>query len=274
MGGVRYLTMSHPIICPSINNFNFWKKNMAIENAPRLRTVEKYKPPYPLNHFPRNFAYKLGREIVYFLASRGTPRLEGSDWEEIFSRLIGAKWKPSNVGLDDVVLEQTAWGAKTVKNRKPSTASKIRLISGRNSPVYSFGDREVSECDPNILGEKVLAIWNERVAGIRRLFKHVRTIVLIKSNDLLELAVFEYDTVIYPPDQFTWEWNKRHNLEGFAKSTSEHKFTWQPHGSQFTILEYVPASRLAISIKQPPILDKEAVLKTLRFDQSWVTILK
>lgn len=274
MGGASYSTMSHPNTCPSINNYNSWKKNMAIENAPRLRTVEKYKPPYPLNHFPRNFAYKLGREIVYFLASRGTPRLEGSDWEEIFSRLIGAKWKPSNVGLDDVVLEQTAWGAKTVKNRKPSAASKIRLISGRNSPVYSFGDREVSECDPNILGEKVLAIWNERVASIRRLFTHVRTVVLIKSNDLLELAVFEYETVIYSPDQFIWKWNKRRNLEGFSKSKNEHKFTWQPHGSQFTIIEYVPADRLAISIKQPPILDKETVLKTLRFDQSWVTILK
>lgn len=82
---------------------------------PKLRTVEKYKPPYTLNQFPKDFALSLGREIVYFLASRGTPRLEGTDWEEIFARLIGAEWKPSNVGLDDIVLEQTAWGAKTVK---------------------------------------------------------------------------------------------------------------------------------------------------------------
>lgn len=82
--------------------------------GPRLRTVEKYKPPYPLNKFPKDFAVNLGRELVYLLASRGTARLEGQDWEEIFARLVGAQWKPSNVGLDDIVLQQTAWGAKTV----------------------------------------------------------------------------------------------------------------------------------------------------------------
>ena len=61
---------------------------------PRLRTVEKYKPPYPLNKFPKNFAVNLGRELVYLLASRGTARLEGQDWEEIFATLVGAKRKP------------------------------------------------------------------------------------------------------------------------------------------------------------------------------------
>jgi hypothetical protein len=243
--------------------------------SPKLRTVEKYKPPYPLNKFPNNFAVDLGREVIYLLASRGRKaRLEGSDWEEIFARLVGAKWKPSNVGLDDIVLEQTAWGAKTVKNRSPSTVSKIRLISGRNSPVYSFGDREISECEPNELGEKVLAIWNERVAGIRKIYKHVRTVVLIKSYDLLELSVFEFDTILHPPENYIWKWNKRNNLEGYWKHTEKHKFTWQPHGSQFTIIEDVPDKRLAIRIKKPPFLNKEAILKTLKFDNSWIQIIK
>jgi len=242
--------------------------------SPKLRSVEKYKPPYPLNKFPKNFAIDLGREVVYLLASRGKKaRLEGSDWEEIFSRLICAQWKPSNVGLDDVVLEQTAWGTKTVKNPKPSTVSKVRLISGRNSPIYSFGDREISECDPNDLGEKVLAIWNERVASIRSHYRHVRTVVLIKSNDLLELSIFEFDTVIYPSDQYWWQWNERNNLEGFNKSADQHVFTWQPHGSQFTIIENVPEERLAIKIKEPPQLDREAVLDSINFDESWVKIL-
>ena len=242
--------------------------------SPKLRTVEKYKPTYPLNKFPNNFAVDLGREVVYLLASRGKDaRLEGSDWEEIFARLVGAAWKPSNVGLDDVVLEQTAWGAKTVKNIRPSTVSKVRLISGRNSPIYSFGDKEISECDPNELGEKVLAIWNERVAGIRKLYRHVRTVVLIKSNDLLELAAFEFDTIIYPTDQFWWQWNERNNLEGFNKSADQHVFTWQPHGSQFTIIENVPEERLAIKIKEPPHLDRDAVLKSINFDESWVQVL-
>jgi len=216
----------------------------------------------------------LGRETVYLLASRGdTARIEGSDWEEIFARLIGAQWKPSNVGLDDVVLEQTAWGAKTVKNRRPSTVSKVRLISGRNSPIYSFGDKETSECDPTELGGKILSIWNERVAGIRKLYQHVRTIVLVKSDDLLELAAFEFETVIYPTDQYWWQWNERNNLEGFSKSNNNHLFTWQPHGSQFTIIEDVPPNRLAIKIQKPPQLERNDVLKSINFDDSWVQIL-
>jgi hypothetical protein len=58
--------------------------------SPKLRTVEKYQPPYPLNKFPEHFAVNLGREVIYLLASRGKDaRLEGLDWEEIFARLIG-----------------------------------------------------------------------------------------------------------------------------------------------------------------------------------------
>jgi hypothetical protein len=140
---------------------------MPVRKSPRLRTVEKYKPPYPLNCFPGEFPILLGREIIFYLATRRTPRIEGSDWEEAFARIVGASWKPSNVGLDDIVLEQTAWGAKTVKNPHPATVKKIRLISGRNSPVYSYGDNKVTECDPNELGGKILEIWNERVSGIK-----------------------------------------------------------------------------------------------------------
>ncbi|KOR31956.1 hypothetical protein TI05_10305 [Achromatium sp. WMS3] len=245
-----------------------------MDKSPKLRTVEKYNPPYSLNKFPKNFAVDLGKEVVYLITSRGKKaRLEGSDWEEIFARLIGANWKPSNVGLDDIVLEQTAWGAKTVKNCKPSSVTKIRLISGRNSPVYSFGEKKVSEVDPDHLGKQVLEIWNERVTGIRKIYRHVRTIVLIKSYDLLELAVFEFDTIIYPVDQFWWQWNKRNNLEGFNKSTNQHIFTWQPHGSQFTIIESVPKERLVIKIREPPLINKDEVLQAIKFDKSWITVL-
>lgn len=241
--------------------------------SPRLRTVEKYKPLYPLNNFPKDFALSLGREIVYLLASRGTPRLEGSDWEEIFARIIGAQWKPSNVGLDDIVLQQTTWGAKTVKNRCPSTVSKVRLISGRNSPIYSFGDKKISECDPNELGGKVLSIWNKRVAGVRKLYRHVRTVVLVKSDDLLELAAFEIETALHPVKDYWWQWNEQNNLEGFKKANDQHVFTWQPHGSQFTMIEQAPKKRLAIRIRKPPILDRDKVLASLKFDESWIEII-
>ncbi len=244
---------------------------------PKLRNVEKYQPHYRLNKFPSEFHINLGREIVYHLAARGTPRLLGEDWEEIFARLIGATWQPSNVGLDDVVYQQCAWGAKTVKNAHPAKTKRVRLISGRNSPAYSFGDKEIKGVDPDQLGEKVLSIWNSRVADVRKKFTHVRTVVLIKADDLLELAVFETDTSLYRPENYKWSWNDEDNLEGYEVRPDKveiHKFTWQPHGSQFTIIEEVPADRLAIKIKKPPVLDKDAVLKTLKFDESWVEIIE
>lgn len=241
--------------------------------TPKLRTVNKVVAPYPLNKFPKEFPYKLGREIVYLLASKGKPVLEGPDWEEIFSTCIGAEWKPSNVGLDDVIMSNCTWGAKTVKG-KPSNQKQVRLISGRNSPVYSFGDKQTSDVDPNELGEKVLSIWNDRVSAVREKFKHVRTVVLIKSNELDEVGVFEFETIRYDPELYEWKWNKRKNLEGFSKKDNSHIFTWQPHGSQFTIIENVPNDILIIRIKHPKTLNKDIILKSLGFDKSWITIVK
>lgn len=246
---------------------------MSKKKSPRLRTVTKVAPPFPLNRFPRDFGFKIAREIVYLLATKGKPVIEGPEWEEIFANCIGATWKPSNVGLDDVVLDNCAWGAKTVKYTNPAKAKTIRLISGRNNPRFSFGVEETSE-DPEISGRQVLAIWNERVSAIRKFFKHVRTVVLIKSNTLEEVAVFEFETIRYDPELYYWKRNKRGNLEGYEQSSSLHKFTWQPHGSQFTIIENVLDDCLIIRIKMPKKLKKEQVLKSLGFDKSWVTIVK
>ncbi|KUO60024.1 MAG: hypothetical protein APF84_13385 [Gracilibacter sp. BRH_c7a] len=244
---------------------------MTEKKAPRLRTVNKSLPPYELNKFPNDFAFKLGRELVYLLATKGNPTLEGSEWEEIFANCIGAKWKPSNVGLDDVVLGSCAWGAKTVKAKKPAVQKTVRLISGRNSPVYSFGEKQIAEVNPDHLGSQVLEIWNERVSAIRKLYKFVRTVVLLKSDNLDEVAVFEYDTVRFDQELYEWKWNERGNLEGYLKRTKEHCFTWQPHGSQFTIIEEVPDDSLVIKIRIPKRIDKEELLQTIGFDNSWVT---
>ncbi len=243
------------------------------KQSPKLRTVNKSVPPYPLNRFPTDFPFSLGKEIVYLLATKGKASLEGSEWEEIFANCIGADWKPSNVGLDDVVLGNTAWGAKTVKATNPETQKKIRLISGRNSIVYSFGEVIDTSVDPNLPGIQVLEIWNERVSAVREKFKNLRTVVLIKSNDLSVVKVFEFDTIRYEPELYYWEWNKNHNLVGFKKSTKYHCFTWQPHGSQFTIHEDVPKDRMIIKIRKPPSLDKGQVLESLNFTNDWITIL-
>ncbi len=243
------------------------------ERSPKLRTVDKSLPPFPLNHFPKEFPFTLGKELIYLLASKGKPILEGPEWEAIFATCIGADWRPSNVGLDDVILGNTAWGAKTVKaSKNPSNQSKVRLISGRNSPVYSYGDTIDTHAEPNLVGKSILDIWNERVSAIREKFQNLRTVVLVKSKDLTEVVVFEFDTIRYDPELFVWEWNKNGNLKGIEKSTMEHRFTWQPHGSQFTITENIPEKSLIISIKQPEILNKEDILNALGFDKSWISI--
>jgi hypothetical protein len=249
---------------------------MAKRKSPRLRTVNKSVSAYPLNKFNSDFPYILGQEIVYLLASKGRADLQGNEWEQIFALCVGAEWKPSNVGLDDVVMGNTAWGAKTVKSgiKDFKELKQVRLISGRNSPVYSYGGTIDTSADPNEIGEQVLEIWNERVSAIREKYKHLRTVVLVKSNNLSQVAVFEFDTIRYDPQLFNFEWNKRGNLEGFVKATQDKQFVWQPHGSQFTIIEKVPKETLILKIKQPEILDKEKILETIGFDKSWVTIEK
>lgn len=144
------------------------------------------------------------------------------------------------------------------------------------STVYSYGGTIDTNADPNIIGDQVLGIWNERVSAIREKFKHLRTVVLVKSNDLSQVAVFEFDTIRYDSDLYDFIWNKNGNLEGYVKG-EEHKsknkhFTWQPHGSQFTITEIVPEKTLILKIKRPETLDKEKILNAIGFDKSWVTI--
>src|SRR5688572_29690012 len=105
-------------------------------SEPRLRTAKKTSPPYPLNNFPSTFAAAVGLELIFMLATSRHPSLEGAEWERIFAKAIDAAWKPSNVGLDDVVKGVFAWGAKTLKSSNPHSVSSVRLISGRNNPEY------------------------------------------------------------------------------------------------------------------------------------------
>lgn len=242
--------------------------------TPKLRGVEKYRPEYPLGQFPAGFGISLGKELIYLLATRNPPTLEGADWEQIFARCVGAEWTPSNVGLDDVQLKQMAWSAKTVKNRNPHTVKHVRLISGRNSPDYSFDVENVHTQEPNKLGEMVLGIWNARITDVRKKFATTRTVVLIKGDDLTEVSVFEEETCKYLPEEYEWEWNQKGNLEGYVKGSDAKKFTWQPHGSQFTVITTVPENRLRLRIRRPPQLDRDAVLKQLKFDNSWIEIVK
>jgi len=232
------------------------------------------EPPYPLGKFPRDFIFKIGREIVYILATNPVPSIEGKVWERIFAGAIGADWKPSNVGLDDVILRVCAWGAKSVKISRPHKAKSVRLISGRNSPFYSFGERDLSGKTDDEIGGLALAIWNGRVEALRDKFSHLRTVVLLKSRNLTEFAVFETETVLFPPDRYKWRQNERGNFEGFEIETGVHRFTWQPSGTQFTIIEPVPKSRICFRVRKPEARDRDTLLKEIGFNRSWVEIVQ
>ena len=209
-------------------------------NGPRLRAVNKAVAPFDLN------------------------------------RCVGADWKPSNVGLDDVVLDNCCWGAKTVfaGSKDISKQKVVRLVSGRNSLTFSFGVDRITSENPNVIGKMVLDIWNERVSAVRQIFKFVRTVVLVKAKDFSEYLIFELDTVRYDHELYSFKWNKNNNLEGYDKAADIHKFTWQPSGSQFTIIEEIPEEKLHIKVKKPELIDKETLLKTVKFDSSWYTVIK
>lgn len=244
-------------------------------NEPKLRTVNKAKPPYELNKFPKSFIDTLGKELVYLMATKDSYSLEGNEWEQIFANCINATWKPSNVGLDDIILGSCCWGAKTViaSSKNILNQKTVRLISGRNSPAYSFEEDNILHQDPNYIGRLVLDIWNERVSAVRQIYKFVRTVVLVKGKTFDEFMVFETDTVRYDSELYDFKWNKKNNLEGYSKADGKHCFTWQPHGSQFTIIEEIPSNYTAINVKKPDKLDKKQVLEAVGYDKSWITYL-
>lgn len=243
--------------------------------GPRLRTVNKAVAPFDVNKFPPKFIEIFSKNIVYMMATKQNMSLEGNEWEQIFAECIGADWKPSNVGLDDVILDNCCWGAKTVfaSTKDLEKVEKVRLISGRNSPTFSYGVDKITSEKPNEIGKMILEIWNERVSAVRQIYKFVRTVVLVKSKDYKDYLVFEFDTVRYDPELYRFEWNSRGNLEGYEKASGQHKFTWQPSGSQFTIIEDVPEERLHIEVKSPKPLDKQEVLEAVHFDNSWYRIV-
>lgn len=235
--------------------------------GPKLRKGN-VKEPYQIGTFPDDFVHILAGELTAALAV-GRMDIEGKDWEQIFAKAIKAEWKPSVVGLDDILVPalSAAWGAKTVKNNKPFKATKIRLISGRNSPVYSYEVSDIRAINPEELGAMVLGIWNERVAALYQKYKTLRTVVLLKGNQLNQVSVFEFPTIRYNPEEYKWTWNKRNNLVGYL-ATGGPKFTWQPHGSQFTIHEGVPDYALNLEISTPPLISTGEILNTVNFSEA------
>lgn len=241
---------------------------------PRLRDSKKLitDEPYPMNELPDDLIVRIGGYLAHLLYVCRKD-ITGTDWGDAFADAVKGKHLDSPVGIADVVLGKMAWSVKTVKNARPFNARSVRLISGRCSPDYSYGITD-PHADIQSTGRAVLGIWNERINIAQDNYNPVRTSVLIRSNDLLSYCLFEEENHRFRTNDYIWEVNTNGNLIGKDINTGEVCFTWQPHGSQFTIHTRVPENAVKFTIKQPPLLTKEDILKTIQFDSSWVQIFR
>lgn len=243
-----------------------------MELRPKLRDSKHLTTQtlYPLNVFPKELITKIGANLVYLLYI-GRKDISGSDWGDTFADAINGIHLDSPVGIADVSLDRNAWSMKTVKIKDPFSCSNVRLISGRCSPDYSYGITD-PHLDIQKTGEAVLNIWNERINIATDHYSRVRTAILARSYDMLSYRLFEEETHRYRTTDYHWTVNKNGNLIGLDRNENI-CFTWQPHGSQFTIHTEVPDNAVKFQIKKPPTLQKEDVLKGINFDEEWISIL-
>ena len=242
---------------------------------PKLRQASVAKPLYPLNQFPQSFHKNLAQQVFAVKAtslfSDKEIDITGNLWEQIFASSIGAKRDSAiSLGIDDIQDQKTstAWSAKTVKWSNKSNivekirdqTAKIQLISGRNSPAYSYNfSIDGTNTPPAYVGELILEIWNERIKSVRTKFSNLRTVVMVKCPNLNRIVIFEKETELYQSADFRWEWNSRKNLNGFAGNKK--MFTWQPHGSQFTLNDIaIPQNASVIDIGNSKKLSKDDIL--------------
>lgn len=212
---------------------------------------------------------RLARQFVHRLAV-GNADITGDDWGEIFANAIDGEHRHSPLGVTDVTWNGCSWSLKTVQAAKPFSRPTVRLISGRNAPVYSYG---ISDPLVDLVktGRAVLNIWNERVNQSLNDHDDLRIVVLVRNMDALEFALFEYEAGRYSPNDYEWRLNRHNNLQGYEISTGEHHFTWQPHGAQFTVIRRVPGSAYKFRIvHHPGLLEAQHVLDLVEFKDSWV----
>lgn len=242
-------------------------------NRPKLRDSKKLKTEelYELGRLPESIIKRFGAHFAYQIHI-GRSDITGDDWGNIFAEAIGGTHFASPIGIADVAYKKMAWSMKTVKNATPFNCKNVRLISGRCSPDFSFGITDPHQ-DIQRTGQSVLAVWNERINIAYDEYNPVRVGVLIRNNDLSEFCFFEEFIERYKTSDYFWEENSRGNLIGKNKKTGDTHFTWQPHGSQFTIHAKVPDDCFRFKVKRPPIIPMDEVLKSIQFDDSWVEIV-
>lgn len=238
------------------------------------------REPYPLNDFPEQVIEGIGKRLVHRLAV-GHLDINGDDFSRIFADSIGGVSLARPLGVADVTWDGCAWSVKTVQNSHPhkfwvnekgdKKPKRVRLISGRNSVAFSAGIQDPLT-DPQATGNAVLEIYNERIYDARKDYDDVRMLVFVRNMDKREFSMFEQPVTQLIVNDFSWIKNKQNNLEGFTGDV--HHFTWQPHGSQFTIIKDMPHSSIKWKINQtPPIIDLQSVLDFASYEKDWIEIV-
>ena len=99
-----------------------------------------------------------------------------------------------------------------------------------------------------------------------------RMLVFIRDMVTRQFTIFEREIVKYPVNNFDWIVNNHGNFEAYE--SDRHAFTWQSHGSQFTIIEPVPEGATKFRItRNVPVLSMSQIIRLTRFKPDWVEIL-
>ena len=238
---------------------------------PRLRgSASRRTGPYAIGQIPDKVIRAVGRQIVHRLAIGRDDIL--TDVEMIFAEAVGGEHRSSPLGVADVVVGRCAWSVKTIKQPRPFNCQHVRLISGRNSPDYSVGISDPRE-DIQKTGDAVISIWNARVDEAMDEYGDLRVVVLVRNVATKEFVIFEEEATRFSPGDFLWTVNKRNNFEGRNISDGTHRFTWQPHGGQFTILRRVPGSARKFRItRNVPIATVNDFLNAINYSDDWISI--
>lgn len=226
----------------------------------------------PFNYYSPKFPQTLALELFNMLLDKLDTTVTVAEWTRIFARCMGGDCL-SNEDKAEVILPAsgTIWSTKILPNFNPFGVHHVVLDQGCiHTGIHSSG---VQAMDTSELGTKVLKIWNSRVAELRTHFPNVCTVVLLKGDSLSRVSVYEEETIQFLPEKYYWQWDEHGNLEGCEKGTNTHRFSWQPHGSQFTVVSDVPDNRLKLRIKRPPVISQSAVLDSIAYDDSWIEIV-
>lgn len=225
--------------------------------------------PYPLGELPSSIAVVIGKHIVHRLAV-GHADITGDDFGGIFAAAISGNHRNRPLGVADVTLDGCAWSVKTVKDSRPFTQHRVRIISGRNSPSFSLGISD-PYADIQVTGNAVLNVWNARVNESLNEHDDLRIFIMIRNVSTLEFTLFESEAVRFIPSHYRWTRNKNGNLVGYDVQTNAHAFTWQPSGSQFTVIHHVPPSAYRFRINRTPgIVEEQHILELVSFRDDWI----